>query len=68
MEEALKDGEDAVIADLDAAEILQPCVGALDFPAFAVAAQLSFVFQSAMSVVASVRRDQLGAASLQPQT
>jgi hypothetical protein len=68
VEEALKDGEDAVVADLDAAEILQPCVGALDFPAFAVAAQLSFVFQSATSVVASVRRDQLGAAPLQPQT
>jgi hypothetical protein len=33
VEEALKDSEDAVVADLDAAEVLQPCVGALDFPA-----------------------------------
>jgi hypothetical protein len=67
VEEALKDGEDAVVADLDAAEILQPCVGAFDFPALAVAAQLSEVFKTAMSVVASVRSDQLGTAPLQPQ-
>jgi hypothetical protein len=27
VEEFLKDGEYAVVADLDAAEVLQPCVG-----------------------------------------
>ena len=67
VEEAVKDSEDAIVADLDASEVLQPCVGAFDFPAFAVAAQLSFVFKSAVSVVAAVRRDQLGAAPLQPR-
>jgi hypothetical protein len=32
VEKSLEDGEDAVVADLDAAEVLQPCVGAFDFP------------------------------------
>jgi hypothetical protein len=36
--------------------------GAFDFPAFAVAAELTFVFKSAMAVVAAVRSDQFGAA------
>ena len=66
MKEALKDGEDTVIADLDAAEVLQPGVGAFDFPAFAVAAQFAFVFKAAMLVVAAVGSDQFCAASLQP--
>lgn len=51
VEEALKDGEDAVVADLDAAEALQPSIGAFDFPAFTVAAQLAFIFKAAMAVV-----------------
>src|SRR5271170_6202470 len=67
VEEALKDGEYAVVANLDAAEVLQPCVGAFDFPAFAVAAELAFIFKSAMAVVAAVRSDQLCAALFQPQ-
>jgi hypothetical protein len=33
LEEALKDGIPTVVADLDAAEVLQPGVGAFDFPA-----------------------------------
>ena len=33
MEEALIHGQDAVIAHLDATKVLQPSVGALDFPA-----------------------------------
>jgi hypothetical protein len=40
VEESLKYVKAAVVADLDAAEILQPGVGALDFPALAVSAQL----------------------------
>ena len=67
MEEALKHREDAVVADLDAAEVLQPCVGTFDFPALAVAAELSFIFKSAMAVVATVRRDQFCAAPFQPR-
>ena len=49
MEESLKDGKDAVIAHLDAAEVLQPGVGALDFPALAVSAQLAFVLEAAVA-------------------
>ena len=65
MEESLKDSEDAIVADLDAAEVLQPCVGAFDFPAFAVSSELSFVFKTAMAVVAAVRSDQFCTAPLQ---
>ena len=67
MEESLKDAEDAVVADLDAAEVLQPCVGAFDFPALAVATEPSFIFKPAMAVVAAVRRDQFCAAPSQPR-
>ena len=67
MEESLKDSEDAVVADLDAAEVLQPCVGSFDFPSLAVAAKLSFIFKSTMAVVAAVRSDQLCAAPFQPR-
>ena len=59
MEEALKHGEDAVVADLDAAEVLQPGVGALDFPALAVATQLAFVLESAVADVLSIGDNQL---------
>jgi len=67
VEESLKDGEEAVVADLDAAEVLQPGVGAFDFPALAVTTQLSVVFKSALSVVAAVRSDQFCAAPFQPR-
>jgi hypothetical protein len=66
VEEALKEGDQAVVADLDAAEVLQPGVGAFDFPAFAVSAQLAFVFEGAMTVVAAVGSDQFCAALFQP--
>jgi len=66
VEEALKEGNQAVVADLDASEVLQPGVGAFDFPAFAVSAQLAFVFEAAMTVVAAVGSDQLCAALFQP--
>src|ERR1035441_2847363 len=67
VEESLKDGEDAVVADLDAAKVLQPCVGSFNFPALAVAAELSLIFKSATAVVAAVRSDQFCAAPLQPR-
>ncbi len=38
MKEALIDAQDAVIAHLDAAEVLQPSIGSFDFPAPAIAA------------------------------
>jgi hypothetical protein len=66
VEEALKDGNQVVVADLDASEVLQPGVGAFDFPAFAVSAQLALVFEAAMTVVAAVGSDQLCAALFQP--
>lgn len=67
MKEALKDGQDAIVADLDAAKVLQPGIGALDFPAFAITTQLAFVFKAPLAVVAAVRSNQLDAAPFQPQ-
>ena len=66
MEEALKDSENAVVADLDAAEVLQPSVSALDFPAAFVAAEFAPIFIAPLFVVAAVGHDQLGAALFQP--
>ena len=59
MEESLKHCGDAVVAHLDAAEVLQPGVGALDFPALAAAAQLSFVLESAVADVLAIGDNQL---------
>src|ERR1700738_4244890 len=58
MEEAPKDREDAVVSDLDAAKVLQPGIGALDFPASPVASQLAFVFEAAVANVAAIRSNQ----------
>jgi hypothetical protein len=58
VEEALKHREDAVVADLDAAEVLQPGIGALDFPALSIAAKLAFVLESAIADVLSVGNNQ----------
>jgi hypothetical protein len=58
MEEALKDGEYAVVSDLDAAKVLQPGIGALDFPAPPVASQLALVFESAIANIAAIRSNQ----------
>ena len=54
MEEALKEGKDAVVADLDAAEVLQPSVGAFDFPAAFVASEFACIFIASLSLVAAV--------------
>ncbi len=58
MEEALKHSEDAVVTHLNAAEVLQPGVGALDFPALAITTKLAFVLKAAISDVFSVRDNQ----------
>jgi hypothetical protein len=58
MEEALKDGEYAVVSDLDAAKVLQPSVGALDFPSSSIASQLAFVLEAAVANVAAIRSNQ----------
>jgi len=65
MEKSLKYGEDAVVAHLDATEVLQPGIGALDFPALAVASQLAFVLEAAVADVLSVGNDQLRTLLLQ---
>jgi hypothetical protein len=57
VEESLKYVKDAAVADLDAAEVLQPGVGALDFPALAVSAQLAFILETAVADVLSVGND-----------
>jgi len=58
MEEALKDREDAVVSDLDAAKVLQPGIRALDFPASPIASQLAFVLEAAVANVAAIRSNQ----------
>jgi hypothetical protein len=68
VEKALKHCEDAVVADLDATEVLQPGVGALDFPALAVATQLAFVLESAIADVLSVGDDQLRPTLFEPRS
>ncbi len=59
MKKALKHGDNAVISDLDATEILQPGVGAFDFPAFPVASQLAFVLKAPVANVLAVGNNQL---------
>ena len=59
VEESLKHCEDAVVADLDAAEVLQPGVGTHDFPALAITAKLAFVLEPAIADVLSVGDNQL---------
>ena len=58
MEEALKDGEYAVVSYLDAAKVLQPGIGALDFPASLIASQLAFVLEAAVANVTAIRSNQ----------
>ena len=59
MKEALKHGKNAVITYLDAAQVLQPGIGAFDFPAFAIAPQLAFVLKTAVTDVFPVGNNQL---------
>jgi hypothetical protein len=66
VEEALKESKDAVVADLDAAEVLQPCVGAFDFPAAFVASEFASIFIASLSIVAAVGHDQVGATLFEP--
>ena len=51
-------GENAVVPHVHATEVLYPSDRALDFPAFAVAPQLAFVFvlpQHAIAAVGAIR-------------
>ena len=66
VKEALVHAQDAVIAYLDTAEVLQPSIGALDFPAPPIAAELAFVFKAALFSAAQVGSDQLRALIPQP--
>src|ERR1035437_2238868 len=66
MKEALIHAQDAVIAYLDTAEVLQPSIGALDFPAPPIAAELAFVFKAALFSGAQVGSDQLRAGDEYP--
>ena len=68
MEEALKHCEDAVVSDLDAAEVLQPGVSTPDFPALSVTTQLAFVFESAIADVLSVGDNQLRPTLFEPRS
>src|SRR5579872_5532266 len=65
MKKALKHGKDTVVTHLDAAEVLQPGVGAFDFPAFAIAPQLAFVLKTAVADVLSVGNNQFGSPALE---
>lgn len=66
MEEALKESEDAIVAHLDAAKVLQPCIGAFDFPASSVAPQFAFVVEATVPDMAAIGCDQFGASPFQP--
>src|SRR5271170_1091068 len=68
VEKSLKDGQDAVVAYLNAAEVLQPGVGSFDFPALAVSAQLSFVLETSISDVFAVGDDEFRAPAFQPHS
>ncbi len=59
MKKALKHRKNAVISDLDATEILQPGVGAFDFPTFPVASQLAFILKAPVADVLAVGDNQL---------
>ncbi len=52
----MKHSEVAVATDLDAAKILQLGVGARDFPALAISAQLAFVLEAAVANVLLKKR------------
>ena len=66
VEEGLKDGNQAVVADLDAAEVLQPGIGAFDFAASSIAPQLAFIFEVATPDMAARGSDQLCSSAMQP--
>ncbi len=66
MDESLKDGKDTVVAHLDTAEVLQPGIGALDFPTLAITTQLALVLESAIADVPSIGDNQLRATLFEP--
>lgn len=68
MEKALKHGKNAVETDLDAAKVLQPCVGAFDFPAPAVSAQFAFVLEAAVADVFPVGNNQFCVPFVEPHS
>jgi hypothetical protein len=54
VEESLKHRKDAVVAHLNATEVLQPGVDTFDFPALAITAKLAFVLEPAITDFFSV--------------
>ena len=68
MEKALKHGKNAVETDLDAAKVLQPCVGAFDFPAPPVSAQFAFVLEAAVADVFPVGNNQFCVPFVEPHS
>ncbi len=68
MAEALKDAQDAVLPHLEPAEVAEPGEGALDFPAPPIPPQLAAVLVQLGSVIPTVQRNQLHAASSQSPT
>src|SRR5260370_15120421 len=55
--------QNAVVSHVHATEVLHPCDGAFDFPAFAVTPQLAFVFVAPQHAVAAVGSNPIDAAS-----
>ncbi len=68
MDEGLVDSKHAVVAHQDAAIVLQPGKGALDFPALAVAAQLAPILEAPLHAVRSIGHAEVGAALPQAAT
>src|SRR5436309_5038002 len=60
-------GENAVVPHVHATEVLYPGDRALDFPAFAVAPQLAFVFVLPQDAIAAVGGNQVDAATTESQ-
>src|SRR5881396_2083174 len=60
-------GENAVVPHVHATEVLYPGDRALDFPAFAVAPQLAFVFVLPQHAIAAVGGNQVDAATTESQ-
>ena len=68
VDEPLEHCEDAVVSDQHAAEVLEPGVGALEFPTSSVTTQLRFVFKSAVAGVFSLGDNQLGPTMLESRS
>src|SRR3989304_2151658 len=66
MKEAFKHAQDAVLTDLEPAEVAEPGEGALDFPAPPVAPQLATILIRLVPFIAAIRHNQLDAASSEP--